>query len=128
MGSGPQTGKGRGIAVSWDATDFDQIVAACFPWHAVMGSPALNPVTGFSDTHRRERPGPCGHLVPAGRNQPRAARRRSALSRTAPSSRISGAAAPLVTADLITTDAAGASHIRGVAGITANERAQLPVA
>ena len=50
-----------------------QTVAARFPWLAATGAPALNPLPG-SHTHRRERPGPSGDLVPAGR--PRAARRR----------------------------------------------------
>jgi hypothetical protein len=57
------------------ATELSKTVTACFPWLAVTGAPALNPLSPRSDTQRRERPGSSGDLVPAGGPQPRAARR-----------------------------------------------------
>ena len=63
-----------------DVMVFYETAAASFPWQTAPTSPT--PCRG-SITHRRERPGPAGDLVPAGGIQPRAARRRSPASSTA---------------------------------------------
>lgn len=97
MGRGSQQGKGDVTQFNRDnaapqpsialaatcAAELPKTVAACFPWLAATGAPALNPLPG-SDTQRRERPGPAGDLVPAGGTQPRAARRRALACASSP--------------------------------------------
>jgi len=59
-----------------DKTDFPRTAAACPPWPMAPRSGLTPLFEAASDTQRRERPGPSGHLVPA-EGQLWAARRRS---------------------------------------------------